>query len=155
MKLVLDTSALLSGMDFAGDVYLPTSVMREARKRGLNTRMESFIEARARVLEPEGEELGRVRKASRETGDEGSLSQTDKDVLALALQLDAVIVTDDYSIQNVASRLGIAYHSAVLPGIRKELGWDFRCTGCGRHWHEKVDPCPVCGSRVRRYHHQG
>ncbi len=151
MKLVLDTSAILSGMDFGGEVYLPSSVLREVRKRGTDVRTESLLEAKARVLEPGDEEMERVRGASRKTGDEKRLSQTDRDVLALALQLDAVLITDDYSIQNVASRLSIEYRPAVLPGIRREVGWSYRCSGCGRYWAQPVDQCPVCGSTVKSY----
>lgn len=147
----MDTSAILSGMDFAGEVYLPSSVVRESGARGLDTRTESLIESKARVLEPRGEDLEDVRKASRETGDDAHLSPTDVDVLALALQLGATVVTDDYSIQNVASHLGLKYRAAVLPGIRENVGWSFRCTGCGRYWRAAKDNCPVCGSRVRRY----
>lgn len=151
MKLVLDTSAILSGMDFAGDVYVPSSVVRESGAQGLDPRTESFLEAKTRVLEPRGEDLEDVRKASRETGDDAYLSPTDVDVLALALQLEATVVTDDYSIQNVASRLGLKYRTAILPGIRENVGWSFRCTGCGRYWRGAKDHCPVCGSTVRRY----
>ncbi len=151
MRLVLDTSAILSGMDFGGEVYLPSSVLQEAREGEVDPRLESLLEARARVLEPRATELERVREVCRETGDEKRLSQTDRDVLALALQLDAILITDDYSIQNVASRLGIEYRPAVLPGIREEVGWVFRCKGCGRYWREELDRCPVCGSGVRRY----
>lgn len=155
MKLVLDTSAILSGMDFEGELYAPTAVLREARNMGLDPRTESLIETRTRVLEPRGEDMKRVLKASKETGDEVRLSETDKEVLALALQLDALLITDDYSIQNVASRLGLRYRPALTPGIREERGWSFRCKGCGRYWPQEVDSCPVCGSQVRRYRRRG
>ncbi len=151
MKLVLDTSAILSGMDFEGEVYVPSSVIKESGAKGLDPRTESFLEAKARVLEPRSEDLKEVREASMETGDEVRLSPTDVDVLALAVQLGATVVTDDYSMQNVATRLGLEFRAAVLPGIRENVGWSFRCTGCGRYWRTEREDCPVCGSRVRRY----
>ncbi len=151
MKLVLDTSALLSGMDFEGDVCVPTSVVAESRKKGLDPRTEFLLENKAQVLEPRKEDLERVDRASRKTGDEARLSDQDRDVLALALQLGATIVTDDYSIQNVAKRLGVEYRPALLPGIAKEVTWTFRCRGCGRYWQRETEECPVCGSPVRRY----
>ena len=150
MKLVLDTSAILSGMDFAGDVYLPSSVLREARKGGLDPRLEAVLETKSRVFEPRDRDLRQVSEASRETGDDASLSQTDQEVLALALQLEAAVVTDDYAIQNVADRLGLRYHPALLPGIRKRKSWSFRCRGCGRYWPQTLEACPVCGAEVRR-----
>ena len=150
MKLVLDTSAILSGMDFAGDVYLPSSVLREARKGGLDPRLEAVLETKSRVFEPRDRDLRQVSQASRETGDDASLSQTDQEVLALALQLEAAVVTDDYAIQNVAVRLGLRYQPALLPGIRKQESWSFRCRGCGRYWPQTQEACPVCGAEVRR-----
>ncbi|MFQ5986068.1 MAG: NOB1 family endonuclease [Thermoplasmata archaeon] len=152
MRLVLDTSAILSGMDFAGEVYIPSSVMREARNQGgLDPRVEAVLETKSRIFEPRDTDLQRVSKASRETGDDASLSRTDQEVLALALQLDAAVVTDDYAIQNVADRLGLPYRPALLPGIRRREGWSFRCRGCGRYWSETHEACPVCGAEVRRY----
>lgn len=150
MKLVLDTSALVSGMEFEGEAYLPSSVLREARQGGENARLEALLEARTRVLEPRKEELEAVGEVARETGDAPSLSPTDRDVLALALQLNAVVVTDDYAMQNVASRLGLSHRPALLPGIREEVGWTFRCKGCGRFWPRPQETCPVCGAAVRR-----
>lgn len=150
----MDTSAILSGMDFAGEVYVPSSVVRESSAKGLDPRTESFLEAKARVLEPRYGDLEDVRRAAKQTGDDAHLSPTDVDVLALALQLEATIVTDDYSIQNVAGRLGLKYRAAVLPGIRENVGWSFRCAGCSRYWPTERDQCPVCGSKVRRYRHR-
>ncbi|MFQ5918683.1 MAG: NOB1 family endonuclease [Thermoplasmata archaeon] len=150
MKLVLDTSAILSGMDFAGEVYVPSSVLREARKEGLDPRLEAVLETKSRVFEPRDRELQRVSRASQETGDDTSLSQTDHEVLALALQLEAAVVTDDYAIQNVAERLGLQYQPALLPGIRRTEEWSFRCRGCGRYWQQTFEACPVCGAEVRR-----
>ncbi|MFQ5920153.1 MAG: NOB1 family endonuclease [Thermoplasmata archaeon] len=151
MKLVLDTSAILSGMDFAGDVYVPSSVLREARKGGLDPRVEAVLETKSRIFEPRNRDLRRVSEAPQETGDNASLSPTDREVLALALQLDAAVVTDDYAIQNVADRLGLHYQPALLPGIRRPEGWSFRCRGCGRYWPQAFEACPVCGAEVRRH----
>lgn len=151
MKLVLDTSAILSGMDFEGDVYVPSSVLSEARKGGLDPRLEAVLETKSRIFEPRDRDLRRVSRASQETGDDASLSPTDQEVLALALQLNAAVVTDDYAIQNVADRLGLRFQPALLPGIRRRVGWSFRCRGCGRYWTQAMEACPVCGAEVRRH----
>lgn len=150
MKLILDTSALLSGLDFPGAVYVPSSVVQEAGVKGLDSRTASFLDAKARVWEPRAEDLEAVSRASRATGDEQRLSPVDRDVLALALQLQGIVITDDYTMQNVATQLGLEYRPAVLPGIRTFLSWSFRCVGCGRYWPEAQDSCPVCGATVRR-----
>lgn len=150
LRLVLDTSAILSGMDFTEEIYVPSSVVEEAGRKGAGERVDYLLE-KGRVLEPRAEDLVEVRAMANATGDHAELSSADLDVLALALQLKAVIVTDDYAIQNVASRLGVVYRQALLPGIRERVGWSFRCSGCGRYWQVPMDQCPVCGSAVRRY----
>ena len=89
-----------------------------------------------------------VRETSAVTGDDGRLSETDTELLALALQLKAEIISDDYSVQNVATILQISFKTA-LQGIRKVIHWTYRCRGCGRYY-EKMEPdCPICGSEVR------
>lgn len=40
------------------------------------------------------------------------------DIIALALQFNAIIITDDYAIQNVASRLKIKYSGASINEIK-------------------------------------
>lgn len=149
-RFVLDTTALLAGLDFEGEVYVPARVLEEARRKGVDPRTELLLEAKARVLDPGEGERERVRRAARETGDGTALSPVDVDVLALALQLEAAILTDDYAIQNVASHLRLPYRPAVLPGIRRALRWTHRCRGCGRYWVQDREVCPVCGSEVRR-----
>lgn len=149
-RVVLDTTALLTGRDFEGELCVTGSVLAEARRRGLDPRTESLLEAKGRVLEPRTEERARVEAAARETGDLASLSPVDRDVLALALQLDAPVLTDDYAMQNVAAHLGLPYETGVLPGIQRTVGWRFRCRGCGRFWGQPREVCPVCGSEVRR-----
>lgn len=92
-----------------------------------------------------------VRKASAETGDIYRLSETDLKVLAKALDEkekgnEVVIVTDDYSIQNVALKLGIEFESVVQEGISKAFKWVRVCRGCGRKIDREI--CPVCGGEA-------
>ncbi|MDW7990391.1 MAG: NOB1 family endonuclease [Archaeoglobaceae archaeon] len=92
-----------------------------------------------------------VKKVSRKTGDIYRLSETDLKVLAKALDEknsgnDPVIVTDDYSIQNVAVTLGIEFECVVHSKISKGFKWMKTCKGCGRR--VDTDLCPVCGSET-------
>ena len=94
--------------------------------------------------------ISRVKDAARETGDLEKLSRTDIDVVAVALELGGTIVTDDFAIENVASRLGLKFLGADLKPISREVKWQFRCTGCGKRFSAHTKECPICGHEVRR-----
>ena len=114
--------------------------------------LDGFELVRAANLEvraPSKEALARVRQGAAETGDDARLSEADIEVLALALELGLPVLTDDYSIQNLAEHLDIVHVPVGERGIRRKVRWTYRCKGCGRYFEERTDECPVCGSMVR------
>ncbi len=149
MTRVLDSSALLTGRQFPGELLTVPGVLREVRRHGLTPQLEAILDTQVRVLSPGAESLRRVGAAGDATGDAHRLSPTDAQLLALALEVRATLVTDDYSIQNVAKVLGIPYETVLEPGIKEEWRWSYRCRGCGRTWPEWHDECPTCGSPLR------
>jgi UPF0271 protein len=115
--------------------------------------MESMLAAGLEVVSPAEDALGRVREAAADTGDDARLSAADADCVALVLELGGVLVTDDYSMQNVCSRLGVPYRPFLQGGIGREVRWGLRCRGCGRRFGKgevKGEECPVCGSGLRQ-----
>jgi len=149
MRRVLDASALLSGASFDGELYTTPEAVTEVRRLGSSPQLDAVLATKVRVLTPSKESLELVDEEARRTGDIARLSLTDRGLLALARDLGATILTDDYSIQNVAARLGIPYERVLERGIREVVQWRYRCTGCGRFFDEPMKECPVCGSRVR------
>ncbi len=149
MKTVLDASALLTGLDFEGELYTSGHIVREVERQGMDPRTGALLESKVRIVEPTSRAIAQVRQAAEATGDITRLSEPDVHVLALALELGAVLVTDDYSMQNVAKALGVEYRGAGLKPIEEQRTWHYRCTGCGRFLDGPVRTCPVCGSRVK------
>ena len=149
MVRVLDASALLTGRQFPGELVTVPNVLTEVRRHGLTPQLEAVLGTQVRVLEPGAAARERVRVASGATGDAPRLSPTDRELLALALELGGTLVTDDYSIQNLARSLGIPYEAVLMPGIREAWRWSYRCTGCGRTWPEWRAECPTCGSPLK------
>ena len=149
MKLVLDTSALFSMQDLPPDteVHTTPSVIGEMEK--YEDKRTGYWEHALKITHPEADALKRVKEAAEKTGDLSRLSQTDMEIIALALELEATVLTDDYSIQNLATYMGIEYKTVGLKGIRKLIKWKFRCTGCGRIWNKEYRECPVCGSPLK------
>lgn len=149
--LVLDTSAILSRKLNLGqeNIIVPNSVMDEI-KLGKMARSLSWHEESLDLREPSPDSLKKVREAATETGDFKALSSTDMDVIALALDTGGIVVSDDFAIENVSSRLGISFIGADLKPITKDIKWQFRCTGCGEKFSEHVENCPICGHSVKR-----
>ena len=65
------------------------------------------------------------------TGDMAGLSSVDLELLALAVEKAATLVTDDYRLQNLCERGGVPWLSVTMEGIRALWAWELRCTGCG------------------------
>jgi len=149
MKRVLDASALLTGRQFPGELLTVPGVLGEVRRHGMSAPLEAILETQVRVLSPGPEALDRVRAASEGTGDSPRLSPTDVALLALALDTHATVVTDDYSIQNVALALGVPYETVMEEGIADLWRWTYRCAGCGKDWATWHEACPICGSLLK------
>ncbi len=149
MKYVLDTSALLSGKTFEGDLFISPGVLRELRRQGMTPQLDNFIVAKVRTLSPGKASLEKIQVKADETGDTKRLSPVDVELLALAIELEATIVTDDYSIENIAKALSIPYMAVMMPPIKEEVHWKYRCKGCLRYWPEWHKACPVCGARLK------
>jgi len=101
--------------------------------------------------------IDKVKAAATAIGDAFWLSETDIQVLALALQLKMhgympLVATDDYSIQNVARHLGIEFAPLATFGIRSVLRWVRYCPACHRKYPSdyKSKRCQVCGTELKR-----
>ncbi|KAF5090170.1 NOB1 family endonuclease [Methanoculleus horonobensis] len=148
MTLVLDASVFFAEIPLEGPIATTSSVVAELADTHAKCRFEVLMAAGLAVREPRGEDLARVDAAALRTGDSGVLSGTDREILALALELSAVLVTDDFAVQNVAHRLGIETQS-IRQRPARPIRWRYRCSGCGRYWKEPGD-CPICGASIKR-----
>jgi len=152
MKVVVDTSSFFSGfLPDGSNEYLTTeSVLQEIRGRG----MKKSIELRMNFLSvarPRKEYREKVLKDASKTGEERILSSTDIDVLALALENDALVLTNDLAMQNVCNLLGLRYDSFRGKEISYVIKWAYKCEGCGRRFSSYLESCPYCGNKLRRY----
>lgn len=147
-QLVLDASVFFSEIPVDGPAWTTPSVVEELGDLHAKCRFEALAATVLRVREPRGEDLNRVDAAALQTGDAGVLSPADRDILALALELPAIIITDDFAVQNVAHRLGIETRS-IRQRPARAIRWRYRCSGCGRYCREPGD-CPICGAPIKR-----
>lgn len=145
----MDTSALFSLEQVlpGWEAFITQGVLDELEKYG--DRRADHLLSILKVSQATSRTVGTVLKAAKGTGDSARLSPVDLEVLALALELKASVVTDDYSIQNLAAVLGVEYIPVGLKGITRVIRWNYLCTGCGKVFKEEHPDCPICGSPLR------
>ena len=159
--LVLDTSALIMGLDPLGlefQSYTVPEVTEELRDQaGPSYRVAiSTSSGKLKIQSPTSQSLKRVRERAEALGDRVVLSKADASVLALALDLigeggNPIVVSDDYAVQNVAEGIGIAYQSLATLGIRQKFEWAYYCPACFRRYPGgQVEVCEVCGTKLKR-----
>jgi UPF0271 protein len=106
-----------------------------------------------KVWEASEESLEKVRDKLGEIG--GELSDTDARLVALATDLTEVgrtpvLLTDDYSLQNLAEVMGLKYESVATTGIESVFVWEWTCVACGKVLNKRVGNCPACGNPLKR-----
>jgi len=157
--LLVDTSAILSGKPINLDgVLMATTpaISSELKPGGRDYRNFVFLqEKEVDVLSPSKKSINKIEYIAEKTGDMTRLSSADIEILALAIdinkdtQKEAIILTDDYSIQNIANILNIKFQSFSQKGITKKFKWQSRCPGCGKRFNKSIKICPVCGTPTR------
>lgn len=153
---ILDTSLLLGGREPPRDgPWLTTpEADAEVSPGGRDARRFAFWkEVGLQVRAASAGSTERAAGAARGAGSLARMSAADLSLAALALDAgpDAVLVTDDYTLLDVAKRLGITTRTVNTKGIDATADWRPRCTGCGR-WFDEAPPgdeCPICGSPVK------
>ena len=148
MKYVLDSTFFFSEYQVDGELYTTSSVLTVLVDFHARCRYEKLSAEGLHVTDPQKATIDRVMAAAGKTRDKSVISETDRDLLALACDLEAVIYTDDFAIQNVAAELGVAVHP-IQQRTAKKIIWKYRCSGCGKYF--KTDgECPICGAKIKR-----
>lgn len=160
--MVLDTSAFLAGFDpfsvSENQATVPKVQEEIKTKSMISVRFKTAVEnGKLKVKTPSEEFLNKAKTSAITVGDSFFLSETDTQLLALALELKAAgcspqIVSDDYSIQNVAAQMGIEFTALATFGIRRLLEWVRYCPACHREYAADygATSCTVCGTKLKR-----
>lgn len=153
---LIDTSAILSGKPFYNQMSsLMTSplVSHEFSPGGRDYNLFQLLKQKGLLIRSPNEIFRKkIVEEVKKQGEFSRLSDADCELLALALEIKTekkytpVILTDDYSMQNIAGFLNISFQSLSQKGITKRFKWQSRCRGCGRIVDSEMKECPVCGS---------
>ncbi|ABU81843.1 NOB1 family endonuclease [Ignicoccus hospitalis] len=148
-KFVHDTGSLLAGMPslMPGENYTTPLNLKEVKDKDSKDALKRY-EAKLKVMEPDKAYVIKVKKRCEELGER--LSETDVAVVALALQLHATLLSDDYGVLNVAKSFGLEARSVRTKGIGGVIKWVNYCPFCRKEYPPWVKVCPDCGSVLRR-----
>lgn len=153
---MLDAGAFYAGTPFLSsshELFTTQAVFEEVKhiKSSLSALEVLKESGRLVVQEPEQEHVERVLEVAARTGDKGRLSPADISIISLALQLGTLLVTDDFSVANVAKVLGILVEPATAgKKIKQVRRWISYCSGCGRTFDSDKIECPLCGNKLSR-----
>jgi UPF0271 protein len=157
---IIDTSAILSGKPInieEGELITTNSIKNEIKPGGRDYRVFQFlIQKGLKFFSPTKNAVEHIINISKKTGDYGRLSKVDIEIISLSYDLsqdtskEIIIISDDYSIQNVANYLKIKIQNFNQEIITKRFKWISRCKGCGKKFKENINTCPICGSEIKR-----
>lgn len=142
MPTVLDAGVFIHGygrdLEFDGPITTPAVI--DELDSGQAQTVRDLIDPELRMP---GEE---ARTAVEATASEHNVdvSGTDIGLVALAEELDVELVTDDYSLQNLAALRGVECRGFGEDGIEDERSWERYCPACDETTDE--DRCPRCGT---------
>ena len=148
--LVFDTNIFLKGLELnliPGTIYTTPTIIHVAldnKKLIIKSPLEKYFKV--------------VERKAKKTGDFKALSEADKDLIALAIELidtkdqNVILFSDDYSIENVCSELNIPYSPLYKEGIETKIIWEVYCSFCQKIFkaEDLKKKCEICGSRLRR-----
>ena len=150
---ILDASAFYAGVPFrSSDDCFTTSLVYDEIKHikknhnALGTLLETN---RLKIREPDSESTKRAIQASKETGDFPQLSKQDISIIALCIETNGQIISDDFAISNVAKNLGLKILPIMTNGIADVGKWVHYCPGCKTN-HSRGIECPACGTPLKR-----
>ena len=150
---VLDSSAFYAGIPFSSSEPSVTTshVYNEIKHiKKDHDAIQILIETkRLMIRDPEHRFIITVNDAAKKSGDFPNLSDEDISAIALSLQLQTELVTDDFTISNVAKNLNIKVIPVMTSGIKNVVIWKYYCPGCKTNF-SKVTECPRCGNRLKR-----
>ncbi len=150
---ILDASAFYAGIPFASQeknytTHVVFDEIKHIKKNhdGLNVLVDT---KRLEILDPEQEYITKVLAKAKEVGDFQNLSKGDISVIALCLQIEGELITDDYAISNTAKQLNLKVIPIMTKGITEIKDWVYFCPGCEKIF-SKISRCPICGSNLSR-----
>ncbi len=166
---IFDANIFLTGIDFnviEGIIYTTPSIIEEVnesrykeKNRNILNKINVAIETKKlKIKVPKKEYVNKINEISKDTGDFNALSDADKGLLAISLELlekqgeGLRVYSNDYSIENICAQTKIPFSSLYKDGIDFMIMWEIYCPFCKKIYRaEDLNKiCEICGKILRR-----
>jgi UPF0271 protein len=169
--LIFDSAPLLAGFDLSklnAFCFTTSSIIKEIKNKNAHEKIDLAIElGKLKIIDPPNEYINKIDTKAKESGDLKVLSPNDKSILGLALYLlqsyssqfklsedhvNLKIITDDFSLQNVARSIHIQIGSYKTQGTEKFIQWEAYCPLCFKVYPTQKlgTECVICGGIIKR-----
>ena len=149
----MDATAFYAGIPFSSQTthYVTTLVFDEIKHIKKNhDALQILIDSnRLLVRQPQADFQERVEKCAQKTGDIHSLSKQDISCIALSLELNTELISDDFAVLNVSNKLGINTIPLMTNGIKVVGKWIFYCPACKKDFSDEKN-CLLCGNKLKK-----
>ncbi len=150
---IFDASAFYAGIPFADSTpgFTTSKIFEEIKHIKKNHEVIQVLLDTERLVikDPNPEQIKKIKKKSEESGDVNKLSEADFSVLALCMELDGELVTDDFALSNLAKLLEVKINPVMTHGIKQVKRWVLYCPGCNEGF-TKGTTCKNCGTVLKR-----
>lgn len=148
----LDFPALIESKDFSHIEFKTVpSIIPELKdfrsKTNFNLMKESGL---LKIQEPEAKILHKLIRKIRSIDPQTTLSLVDIDILALTIELNGSLMSNDLKIQNIAAHLGIPIKTLGGKRIDYLERWHLKCRSCGRISEVDSKSCNHCGGHLKK-----
>ncbi|PAV07413.1 PIN domain-containing protein [Methanosphaera cuniculi] len=156
---ILDASGIINGFYSDKTQNIMTSkAVEEIKDLQTQIKLDECIEnGIIKIEDITPDDYEKIMPTLLESGDFLRLSDTDKQIVALALKYknngyNPVTVTDDYSMQNTLKLLNLKFKPVNTKGIKNTIQWVRICKGCKKEYETNYpyDECEICGSEIIR-----
>lgn len=153
--VVLDSSAIFTGLpQYLPARYVTTeSVVAEILDTHSRQVFENLVSANRIEVRPISKTYrSKAVEKARDVGLLSKLSDTDIDLLALAMEIrdntktSIIVATDDYALQNILLLEGFYVLPTKTSGIRRIKKYRVICPACGYQGAPDEKKCPICGT---------
>ena len=159
--VILDTSAFIQGFntsDSNTQLYTTPNVINEFKEEITKIRASNWSQTgKLVIMSPRETVIEQVIALAKKVGDIKNISTTDISIIALTQQLKqdgltTVLLSDDYSVQNIADHMGLTYRGMITHGIIQRIHWINYCPGCRKQFNKNqyIKICPICGTEIKR-----
>ncbi len=152
--LILDASAFYSGIVFqsGSKCYTTCDILEEIKHLHNSFSLINLAihTGNLVIMEPSSEIKQKVIHVAKRTGDYTKLSSADISILALSLELNLPLVTNDYAVQNVGKLLDISIKNAGIAEISNIRKWISTCKTCRKNFRPQIKVCEICGNKLTR-----